>query len=424
MPKLFYTPTSCGAASFIACSTIGLNIDCEQVNIQTHKTSSDQDYYHINPKGNVPCLILDDGTILNENIAVLNWIADQVGLINTNKLAPLNGTQDRYLVQNCLSFIASELHTSIGGLFAPHSEEITTFIRNKCSMKLTYCENILLGGGREFLVGEKPTIADFYLFVVLSWCPGLNLPLVSYPRCQSFVDRISHLPNVIEAKSKMVGNPASIMGPSPSLGEKISSTMQPAVDKVSDAMHSTSEYTKEKFSDLKDKFSGPSTSSTGTMTTGQPTTLSSSTTTIPPAPEDTRPLNERIESRLASAQASAQPTLDKVSDSMKPTVTKVESSIHTFADSTNEKIEDNRPLNERIESKLASAQASAEPTLIKVSEKLKPAVDKVETTITTTAAAANSKIAELQAKFSGPSKINPETTKPFVEDAENKRPIN
>jgi glutathione S-transferase len=372
MPKLFYSQSSCSAASFIACSTIGLNIDCEQVNIQTHKTSSDQDFYHINPKGNVPCLILDDGTILNENIAVLNWIADQVGLINTNKIAPLNGTQDRYLVQNCLSYIASELHASIGGLFAPHSEEITTFIRNKSSMKLTYCENILLGGGREFLVGEKPTIADFYLFVVLSWCPGLNLPLTSYPRCQSFVDRMSHLENVKEAQSKMIGNPSSIMGPSPSLGEKISSSVQPAVDKVTGAFHTTTEFTKEKFSDLKEKFSSNSSTSTGTMTTGQPTTLGSSTTTITPsmAPEDNRPLNERIESRLASAQASAQPTVNKLSEKLQPTVNKVESTIHT------------------------------------------------------TAAATNSKIAELQAKFFGPSKISSEQSKPFMEDAENKRPIN
>jgi len=272
MPKLFYTPTSCGAASFISAYSIGLNLDCEQVNIMTHKTNSGQDFYHINPKGNVPCLVLDDGTILNENIAVLSWIADQVSLVNPSKIAPLNGTQDRYLVLNCLSYIASELHPSIGGLFAKNSEEITGFIRNKCSMKLTYCENVLLGGGKEFLVwSDKPTIADFYMFVVLSWCPGLNLSLSSYPRCQAFVDRISSLNFVKEAQSKMTENQCCIMGSSSSssttIGEKVSSTMKPAVDKVSDAMHSTTEFTKEKFADLKEKFSGSS--STGKTTEQQ-----------------------------------------------------------------------------------------------------------------------------------------------------------
>jgi len=277
MPKLFYSPTSCGAASFISAFSIGLNLDCEQMNVQTHQTSTGQDFYHINPKGNVPCLILDDGTILNENIAVLQWIADQVSVISTNKIAPLNGTQDRYVLMNCLSFIASELHPSIGGLFAPSSEEITGFIRNKISMKLTYVENCMLRGGKDFLVWpDTPTVADFYLFVVLSWCSKLNVSLSSYPRCQAFVDRMSSNSMVKEAQLRMSTNPSCIMGESPSIGErmqptmnKVSETIQPAVDKVSDAMNSTAEFTKEKFSALKDKFNGPSTSSsttTGKMT--------------------------------------------------------------------------------------------------------------------------------------------------------------
>jgi len=268
MPKLFYSPTSCGAASFISAFSIGLNLDCEQMNVQTHQTSSGQDFYHINPKGNVPCLILDDGTILNENISVLQWIADQVSVVSTNKIAPLNGTQDRYVLMNCLSFIASELHPSIGGLFAPSSEEITGFIRNKISMKLTYVENCMLRGGKDFLVWpDTPTVADFYLFVVLSWCSKLNVSLSSYPRCQAFVDRMSSNSMVKEAQLRMSTNPSCIMGESPSIGERI----QPTVDKVSDAMSSTAEFTKEKFSALKDKFNGPATSSSSTTTTGKMT---------------------------------------------------------------------------------------------------------------------------------------------------------
>lgn len=78
MTKLYYTTTSCGAASFIAAVAAGLVIDVEQVDIKTHKTSSDADYYLVNPKGNVPALVTNDGVLLNEGAAVLQYIADQV----------------------------------------------------------------------------------------------------------------------------------------------------------------------------------------------------------------------------------------------------------------------------------------------------------------------------------------------------------
>jgi glutathione S-transferase len=77
MPKLYYTATSCGAASFIAAHTAGVPLQCETVTLNDHKTASGADYYAVNPKGNVPGLILDDGTCLNEGAAVLQWIADQ-----------------------------------------------------------------------------------------------------------------------------------------------------------------------------------------------------------------------------------------------------------------------------------------------------------------------------------------------------------
>jgi glutathione S-transferase len=78
MPKLYYTPTSCGAAAFITAWTARVNLQVEQVILQTHKTHSGEDYYKVNHKGNVPALVLDDGTVLNEGASVLQWIADQV----------------------------------------------------------------------------------------------------------------------------------------------------------------------------------------------------------------------------------------------------------------------------------------------------------------------------------------------------------
>lgn len=82
MPKLYYTPTSCGAASFIAAYAANVSLDCEVVDIRSHTTASGKNFYEINAKGNVPALVLDDGTVLNEGAAVLQWIADQVSSLS------------------------------------------------------------------------------------------------------------------------------------------------------------------------------------------------------------------------------------------------------------------------------------------------------------------------------------------------------
>ena len=78
MPKLYYTPTSCGAASFISAYVAGLSLEAETVNIGTHVTASGADFYAINPKGNVPTIV-DGKTVLNENVATLSYIASLVG---------------------------------------------------------------------------------------------------------------------------------------------------------------------------------------------------------------------------------------------------------------------------------------------------------------------------------------------------------
>lgn len=75
---MYYTPTSCGSASFIAALAAGVNIECEQVDLSSHQTASGSEFFSINPKGNVPALVYNDGTVLNEGAAVIQWIADQV----------------------------------------------------------------------------------------------------------------------------------------------------------------------------------------------------------------------------------------------------------------------------------------------------------------------------------------------------------
>lgn len=132
LSDLYYTPTSCGAASYIAAhkaELLGGKLNAYQVDLQTHKVTTGphagKDFYAINPKGNVPAIVVDDDTVLNENASTLQWIADQ----NPNaELAPPNGSLQRYVLQSKLSFISSEVHASVAPLFhASLSSEMKQF---------------------------------------------------------------------------------------------------------------------------------------------------------------------------------------------------------------------------------------------------------------------------------------------------------
>ena len=111
---------------------MGNKLNAYEADIQAHKVvtgpSKDKDFYAINPKGNVPAVILDDKTLLNENSATLQWIADQNP---SAELAPPNGTPERYLLQSKLSYLSSEVHGSIGPLFSPISDDLKKFFKDR-----------------------------------------------------------------------------------------------------------------------------------------------------------------------------------------------------------------------------------------------------------------------------------------------------
>jgi glutathione S-transferase len=224
MPKLYYTPTSCGAASFIAAVAAGIHVNVEQADIRTHKTSSGEDFYKINPKGNVPTLVLDDGTVLNEGSAVLQWIADQVRhnlfgsqhlltCINCpiqapGKIAADYGTSERYLTQVALNYIASEVHNNFGPLFGQLSAENKQAQIAKIDKKFQYISEHMLND-KEFLAGHRFSIADSYLYVVLSWGPYVGVDISKYPVIQAYFDRVKALPSVTRAHEMMATNPSS-----------------------------------------------------------------------------------------------------------------------------------------------------------------------------------------------------------------------
>jgi glutathione S-transferase len=190
--KLYFTSGACSMASNIALREAGIPFEMSKVDKRT-KRADGVEFVTINPKGYVPALRLDDGQVLTENVAVLQYIAD---LNPAAKLAPPAGTMQRYRLQEWLSFINSEVHKAFTPLFSSEaSEETKTYARNYLAKRLTYLEGAL--GDNKYLMGDQFTVADAYLFTVLGW--GAHVGVDIGPKLKSYVDRIRARPHVIEA---------------------------------------------------------------------------------------------------------------------------------------------------------------------------------------------------------------------------------
>ena len=211
MVKLYYTPHSCGASSFISAFIARLNFECETVELTTHKTASGVDFYTINPKGNVPTLILDDGTVLNENIACLEYIADVAS--RKHALAPQHGTNESYVFKQILSYIATEIHPAIGLFFNPDSknEHIRDFALKSFEKKMKYLQNNILSDDRVYVFGDSFTVADAYLHIALSWTKYVNIDLSDYPIAYKYYNSICQVSEVLAAKDRMSENPETIV---------------------------------------------------------------------------------------------------------------------------------------------------------------------------------------------------------------------
>ena len=190
--KLYFTTGACSMASNIALHEAGIQFELSKVDRRT-KRADGVDFVTINPKGYVPALRLDDGQVLTENVAVLQYIGD---LNPAAKLAPPAGTMERYRLQEWLSYINSEVHKSFSPLFNSEATEDTkTYARSQLAKRLAYLEDAL--GDKKYLMGDQFTVADAYLFTVLGW--GVHVAVDIGPKLKSYVDRIRARPHVIEA---------------------------------------------------------------------------------------------------------------------------------------------------------------------------------------------------------------------------------
>jgi glutathione S-transferase len=193
--RLYILPGACSLAANIALREAGIPFDTVKVSHHTHKTSDGVDFNQINSKGYVPALALDNGELLTENAALLPYIAD---LKPEAKLAPPNGTLERYRMVEWLAYINSEIHKAFSPLFAPNaSDDMKQYARALLTKRVAWLAEQL--GSKQYLVGNQFTVADAYLFVVLGWSPLVHFDLSQWPNLLAYRERIAARPHVVEA---------------------------------------------------------------------------------------------------------------------------------------------------------------------------------------------------------------------------------
>ena len=193
--KLYYSPGACSLSPHIVACEAELPIELVKVDLGSKLTEAGEDYRKLNPNGYVPLLILDDGNSLSEGPAIVQYLADRVP---NKKLIPPAGTFERYKLQQWLNFISTEIHKSFSPLFNPVAPEAVKqlAIDNLMTRLETPAEQL---SSQAFLLGDNFSVADAYLFVMLSWGQYVNVDISRWPALVRFSDRVSGRPAVQKA---------------------------------------------------------------------------------------------------------------------------------------------------------------------------------------------------------------------------------
>lgn len=192
--KLYYSPGACSMAPHIVAREAGYTFDLERVDIPNKKTADGGDYWKINPKGYVPALMLDDGQVLTEVGVICQYLADAKP---ESGLVPKFGTLDRYRHMEALNFAATEIHKQIGALFNPKmTPEMKEIQMGTIERRFNALERML--EGRQYVTGDKFSVADAYLFTVLNWTQIHKIDVSKWPNIQAFMARVAARPKVQE----------------------------------------------------------------------------------------------------------------------------------------------------------------------------------------------------------------------------------
>jgi glutathione S-transferase len=193
--KLYYFNGACSLSPHIVAVEAGIPITLVKVDVKTKKTADGADYLAINSKGAVPALQLDDGRVLTEGPAIVQYLADSKP---DSKLAPKAGSFERYQLMEILNYITSEIHKTFSPLFNPAtSSEIREATTATLGKKFDWISNFL--GKKQYLLGDTFTIADAYLFTVVNWTNFVKVDLSKWPVLVAYQARVAARPKVQEA---------------------------------------------------------------------------------------------------------------------------------------------------------------------------------------------------------------------------------
>ncbi len=190
--KLYYSPGACSLSPHIVLRELGIPVELVKVDLASKKEADGTDYRTRNPKGYVPALQLDNGELLTEGVAIVQYLADRMPEKN---LAPANGTLERYRLQEMLNFISTEIHKSFSPLFDPKA---VPEWKQAVTKRLADCFDLLTKNldGKDYLFGKQFTVADAYLFTVLNWTNFVGYDTVKWPVLQAFMARVASRPAV------------------------------------------------------------------------------------------------------------------------------------------------------------------------------------------------------------------------------------
>jgi glutathione S-transferase len=196
--KLYYSPGACSLSPHIALLEAGLPYDLVKVDLRAKKLENGDDFWAVNPKGQVPALALDDGKLITEGPVIVQMIADKAG----KGLAPARDSAERYELLEVLNFITTELHKNLGPQFSPVlADDAKAFFKDRAMGKFKYLETRL--AGRDYLMGKDFTVADGYLFTMVMWATDrLGFDFSGLPNLTAYKARVAARPKVKEALQK------------------------------------------------------------------------------------------------------------------------------------------------------------------------------------------------------------------------------
>lgn len=193
--KLFYKPGACSLASHSTLRESGKDFTLDGVDLMKKRLENGDDFFAVNPKGQVPALLLDDGTLLTEGVAIMQYLADTVP--DRQLLAPTSSLS-RYKTIEWLNYIATELHKGFTPLFRPDTpEDFKPTVRALLEKKMQYVNDALQDN--QWICGSRFSIADAYLFTVLRWAYAVKLNMAGLSNIDAYMARMAERPAVAAA---------------------------------------------------------------------------------------------------------------------------------------------------------------------------------------------------------------------------------